>query len=128
MNINNPIESVDGVSVRCPSSYNYNLQDVSAPDSGRTEAGDMDKCRIGQCVKLELQWSNVDTDVCSQLLRAFNPEYVMVKYFDLMLGRFETKEFYVGDRKSKLYNGVTGIWSELSFNLIERNATNVPNF
>lgn len=116
----NPIASVDGVAVRCPSKYQYDLQDVSASDAGRTEAVTMDKKRIGQCVKLELAWNNISTDVASQILRAFNPEYIQVRYLDLMTGGYRTSEFYVGDRTSPMYNATLDIWENLSFNIIER--------
>ena len=116
----NPIASVDGVAVRCPSKYQYDLQDVSASDAGRTEAVTMDKKRIGQCVKLELAWNNISTAVASQILRAFNPEYIQVRYLDLMEGGYRTSEFYVGDRTSPMYNAELGIWENLSFNIIER--------
>lgn len=50
----NPIRSVNGKAVKCPSGYKYSLNDISASDAGRTEDTNMDKKRIGQCVKLEM--------------------------------------------------------------------------
>lgn len=116
----NPISKVGRVTVKCPSAYVYHLQDVSASDAGRTEDGTMDKNRIGQCVKLELKWWNLTTAEASTILNAFNAEYITVEYLDLKTGGFRSAEFYVGDRESPMYNAEMDLWSELSFNIIER--------
>ena len=116
----NPIASVNGVAVPCPSKYQYDLQDVSASDAGRTEAVTMDKKRIGQCVKIELSWGYISTADASRILTAFNPEYIHVRYLDLLSGNYRTSEFYVGDRSAPMYNAELGLWENLSFNIIER--------
>ena len=55
----NPIQSVGGVAIPCPSKYSWNLSDVSLADAGRTEDGKMHKMRITQKVHLEMEWQNV---------------------------------------------------------------------
>lgn len=116
----NPIRTVDGVAIPCPSSYQWGLSDVSAPKAGRTEAVTMDKMRIGQVRKLELSWQNISIGDASIVLKAFNPEYIFVEYLDAMEGKFVTSEFYVGDRTTPLYNCRLGVWSNVSFNIVER--------
>lgn len=117
----NPIRSVDGKAIiRSPSSYLWKLEDVSASDAGRTEDTVMHKKRVGQLVGLELSWQNVSTEVVSSLLKAFNPEYIEVCYLDAMEGKYMTSTFYVGDRSAPMYNATKGLWSNVSFNLIER--------
>ena len=125
MSIHNPIRSVDGVAIKCPSYFKWKLQDLSSKDSGRTQEGQMDKMRIGQIVGIELKWRNVTTEEASSILRAFNPEYITVCYLDPKEGLYRTVEFYVGDRSAPLYNCETGLWSEVSFNLVERDAIHV---
>lgn len=116
----NPIRSIDGVAIKCPSSFQWKLQDISEADAGRTEDTVMDKKRIGQCVKLELSWQNISIEEAADILRRFNPEYIEVCYLDAMAGEYLTKIFYVGDRSAPLYNCTKGIWNSLSFNIIER--------
>jgi hypothetical protein len=116
----NPIASVNGATIKCPSKYQYGLQDVSASDAGRTEAVTMDKKRIGQCVKVELSWAYLTTAEASAILRAFNPEYITVRYLDLLSGAYRTSEFYVGDRTAPMYNAEMGLWENVSFDIIER--------
>ena len=116
----NPIKTVDGETVKCPSVYQYYLQDISAADAGRTEDTVMDKMRIGQCVKLALEWHNIDLETCSDILTKFNPEYITVCYLDAMSGSYKTSEFYVGDRSAPMYNCRSVLWSNLAFDLIER--------
>ena len=116
----NPIRSVDGKSIKCPSSYLWKLEDISASDAGRTEDTVMHKKRIGQLVGIELSWQNIPTSDVSSILKAFNPEYVMVCYLDAMQGKYITSEFYVGNRSVPMYNAAKGLWQNVSFNLIER--------
>ena len=117
----NPIRSGDGKAiVRSPSSYLWKLEDVSAADAGRTEDTVMHKKRVGQLVGLELSWQNITTAEVSSILKAFNPEYIKVCYLDAMQGKYITSEFYVGNRSAPMYNATKGLWSNLSFNLIER--------
>ena len=116
----NPIASVDGAAITCPSSYKWELEDISAANAGRTEDTVMHKLRIGQIVKLNLEWQNVATAVAAEVLSKFNPEYVTVRYLDAMSGGYLTKVFYVGNRGAPLYNATLGLWSNVTFNLIER--------
>ncbi len=116
----NPIKSIDGSSVKCPSTFKWSLSDISASDAGRTEDTVMDKKRVGQCVKLELEWQNIPTSDVSVILQLFNPEYISICYLDAMKGEYVTSEFYVGDRSAPLYNCRMGLWSNVSFNVIER--------
>lgn len=118
----NPIKSVDGAEIKCPSSYKWKLEDLSAADAGRTEDYSMDKFRVGQIVGLDLKWNNVTTEDASDILKAFNPEYISVCYLDPKEGLYRTTVFYVGDRSAPLYNCATGLWQEISFSLIERHA------
>jgi hypothetical protein len=122
----NPIKSVDGAEIQCPSSFKWKLEDLSASDGGRTENYSMDKARKGQIVGLDLKWQNVTTEEASAILQAFNPEYISVCYLDPKEGLFRTSAFYVGDRSAPLYNCQTGLWSEVSFSIIERDAVEIP--
>jgi len=116
----NPIRSVDGKYIKCPSSYLYKLEDVSAADAGRTEDTMMHKKRIGQVIGIELSWQNITTAEVSELLKAFDPEYIEVCYLDAKEGKFMTSQFYVGNRSAPLYNSRMGVWQNVSFNIIER--------
>lgn len=116
----NPIQSVNGVAIACPSTYDYSLSDISAADSGRTEDTVMHKNKIGQCVTLGLAWRNISTATASAILQAFDPEYITVRFFDLKSGTYKPSVFYVGDRSAPMYNAKLGLWSGVSFNIIER--------
>ena len=116
----NPIQTVDSVAIPCPSSYQWKLGDISASGAGRTEDTVMHKLRIGQAVQITLGWQNVSTSVASEVLQAFNPEYITVSYLDPTQGGFVTTEFYVSDRSALLYNASMGLWSNITFTIIER--------
>lgn len=113
---------VDGAEMPCPSVFNWGLQDVSAAESGRTDDTIMHKNRVGQKRKIGLQWNGIGWEKTSQILQAFNPEYIMVTYPDMMSGHYETREFYVGDRSApvKLWWVNKKMIESLSFDIIER--------
>lgn len=132
----NPIKSVIAVNIdgsaiggavlytnlMIPSEYEYTLTDNSAPDAGRTEDQAMHKMRIGQTLRLDVKWSLPTLAECALLLTAFNAEYINVNYLDAKLGTWTTKRFYVGDRKTPLWNSTDGRWESLGFGLIQQNA------
>lgn len=120
MNDYNPLRSVDGKAVLCPSTYKWSLEDISASDAGRTEDTKMDKKRIGQIRKIELEWQNIGIADAANILTAFDPEYVNVCFLDAKSGQYVTSEFYVGNRSTPLYSSRMGLWSNVAFNLIER--------
>ena len=116
----NPIQSVDGKSIKAPSSYQWDMEDLSDSSAGRTEDCVMHKNRIGQKVAISLSWNNIPTPDASAILKAFDPEYISVKYLDPKVGGYATKTFYVGNRSAPLYNGKLGLWSNVSFKIIEK--------
>lgn len=109
-----------------PSSMEFGLQDISAADAGRVQdAGNtMYKMRTSQKRKLKLSWNNPTAAKVSEILKAFNPEYVYVKYHDAMENAWQVRQFYVGDRSAPLkWFGLDGKgtrYSKLSFDIIER--------
>ena len=110
----------DKVSVPCPTSYTVKYSDVSAADAGRTEDGKMHKMMIAQKVHVELEWKYLKTADSATILNAFNYEYLNVKYYDPMRQADVVKEFYTGDRSIQSYSTRQGLWTNITFNIIER--------
>lgn len=116
----NPIQSVGSSTVPAPSVYDFDVSDVSDSDAGRNDNGKMFKNLIGSCAKIELSWNNVSLAEGSDILSAFKNEYFSMTFFDGVKGTFRTTTFYRGDISAKMYNYRLGIWSSISFNVIER--------
>ena len=121
----NPIISVDGVALpHCPSSFDWEEEDLSNAQAGRTEDGGMDKNRIGTIASLKLEWQNLPLQTMERILRMFAPEYIYVVYIgpsvDPYYGYRRAETFYVGNRSMKVHNGKLNICEKLSFNLISR--------
>lgn len=114
--------TVDGVTIKTPSTFSWGLQDVSDSASGRTQDALMHKNRISQKRKLSIGWNNPTREEAAAILQAFNPEYVSVRYPDAMSGTDETRIFYVGDRGSpmKIWTINNKRYSQVSFDIIER--------
>ena len=107
-----------------PYKMDWGLQDVSTGTAGRTLDANctMHKERITQKRKLSLAWRMLDESDISAILTMFNPEYIYVSYYDAMDGRYEVRQFYVGDRTAPLkwFRTWTGTrYEELSFDIIE---------
>lgn len=117
-----PLRSIDGVAILTPSSFSIEIEDVSAANAGRTEDAVMHKETITTLVKLNLSWQGLTFDEAVSVLERFpkSREYFRVEYYDIALGGFTTKTFYVGNRTADMYSGVLKLWNNLSFNLIER--------
>lgn len=124
----NPIRYVDAAYVPTPSAYAVEYNDISAPEAGRTEDGNMHKLRVGTARKITLEWANVTASVGAELMRLFQPEYISVAFLDPRLNSYVSAQFYVGDRSVKMYSNALGTAiMTVSFNLIERAPFNVVN-
>ena len=109
-----------------PSQLTWGLQDISAADAGRVQdAGNtMYKMRTSQKRKLMLTWTLPTSAQASEILKAFNPEYFYVRYFDPMDNALNIRQFYVGDRSAPFQwyqiPGKGTRYNTLSFDIIER--------
>ena len=114
---------VDGVDIPCPSKCDIGYQDISAPYSGRTLDSLMWKNRVGQKVKIELEWLGVSDENAAIILQAFDPEYVNITYRDAKTNSIITKNFYIGDRKCSTYwwsDDDDMTFANITFNAVER--------
>ena len=108
-----------------PTAITYGLQDISAADAGRTQDANvtMHKNRIAQKRKLSLSWTNPTLAEASAIMKAFNPEYIYIRYIDVMEGGYVIKQFYRGDISSAFREirdkTANSVMSTLSFDVIE---------
>lgn len=116
----NPLKSVGGKTVKCPSQYKWEQIDVSASDAGRTEDGLMHKKKIRTVDGITLEWAYPTTTELKVILAAFSAEYISITYLSPTAGDFVTKTFYVGDRSSPMYNSTLNRWENVSFKIVER--------
>jgi len=108
--------------IPCPAhngGYQWSKEDIHDETAGRPLSGDMVVKRIGRVVKIGLEWRNVDYQTGSKALSAFQSEYSKVEFLDAEHGGYITRVFYTGGRKAALYNHAKGLWSSISFNIIQ---------
>ena len=113
-----------------PSEMTIGIQDVSAPDAGRSLDGIMHKMTISQKRTIQLAWWQPSPSVVSAVLNSVTydavthapVEYFPVQYTDPASNTLVTKMFYVGDRSAPLQVWGDGMkrYSKLSFKLIEQ--------
>ena len=121
----NPIISVDGVALpKCPSSFQWEQEDLSNSEAGRSEDGVMHKNRIGTIRGVKLEWQNLPIQTMQKIIKMFSPEYIRVVYIDPAVdpyyGYRREEIFYVGNRNVTVKNARLNICEKLSFNLISR--------
>lgn len=117
----NFVFQVNGSDVPIPSEFGWSIQDVSAPDSGRTLDGLMQKERVTRKEKIQLKWNGKSPEDTATILQAFADEYFNVTYVCPLTNSVVTKQFYCGDQSAPYYwwcNG--GLLESVSFNIIER--------
>ena len=123
--VSNPSSS-QMVYVKSPSKFDYELEDVSESDAGRTEDGNMQKMRIGQVNKINAEWQNISTDDAKTLMQMFNAEYFYVNFLDPFSGTYHTEYMYRGNISASMYSNWNstkstglggGVWT-ISFSLI----------
>lgn len=118
---------INGVALPCPTSYEFQLMDVSAGESGRTDDALMHKNTVAKKRKLILGWTTLNFAEASAIIQAVSgDEYFSVTYPDYLDGNIRaTRTFYVGDRTVpvKAFNMDDSAWQlteSISFDLIER--------
>ena len=112
---------VNGEDCPIPSEFNWSVQQVSSPDSGRTLDGMMHVERVTRKEKIGLKWAAKTPAETSQILQLFSGEYFQVTYRSPLTNSIVTKTFYSGDQSSPYYWWVrNGLLESITFNIIER--------
>lgn len=109
---------------RDPSSFEWGCEPVNSSTAGRSNDANatMHTERITQKRKISLKWVQLDADTTAEILQMFNPEYVYVRYWDAMGGRWEVRQFYTGATSAPLRWFQTWIgtrYESVSFDIIE---------
>ena len=123
----NPIKSIDGATdIPCPSSYTWELEDVSGKGAGRTEKNvKMNKMRIGQISACTFIWQGLTTAKANKVLKAFNSEYIFASVLDPLVGGYTGEvEFYVGNRSAAMFDARRGLWNDITFRIVRRSDIN----
>lgn len=103
-----------------PSDYAWGKQDISAPSAGRVASMVMLKMLMGKTRTLSLTWNYPTYASASQILQAFDHEYLIIKYQDALTGAQKTGHFYCGDMSADCHTHTDGgRWESITFNCIQ---------
>ena len=104
-----------------PYKYEWSLQRVSAGESGRSDDAVMHVNQVAQKRKIQLAWRTKTPAETATILQAVNPEYIWVRYWDMLDAQYETRKFYTGDRAApvKLWNTGKKIIETITVDIIE---------
>ena len=105
-----------------PAKFKWKKSDISGSNAGRTQDTTMHKNRVGAKRTLSIGWTNLKKSEITEILQAFEPEYVEVTYWDPLLGNDTTKTFYTGDIDADVrwWHSGKERYSSLDFDLVER--------
>ena len=124
----NPYLTINGVDVLPlieAGGLKWTMNDIDAPNSGRTLDGKMHRGKVTSKVKLELTFLPMSLENAKIILTVLNYEYVtVVLNIDPLAGGYATYEMYNSTRPATLYtvDRKTGEykWTGLTASLIER--------
>lgn len=111
---------INGEKVPTPQTYAWNIEDLDSEEgTGRNNAtGEMFRDRVSTKRKLIFTWPPLSISETSRLLKALEPEFIEVTYFDAREGGELTKTFYAGPQSANC--GHRSRWLGISANLIEK--------
>lgn len=113
----------NGVDVRTPTSFNWDMIDIESEDSGRsTMDGKYHTDVLTQKRVISYEWTDPAKEEVAVLLQLVNQNgYVNITYPDAMSGIYETREFKVMKRGAPFRNLRVGarLYSALSLEFEE---------
>lgn len=113
----------NGVDVRTPTSFNWDMEDILSGESGRsTNNGRSNVDIIAQKRKISYKWSDPSTEEVSSILQLINQKGIVnITYPDAMSGIYETRDFKTIKRGAPFRDLRVGarVFSELSLDFEE---------
>lgn len=113
---------IDGISIPPPSSYNFTEADLVI-NSERNAQGyaswDVVRQNVGS---INLTWDNLDGVRLTQVINAIRSKKTFtVTFFNPLIGKMETREFYAGDRAAELSRFVSAqtYWATITIPFVE---------
>lgn len=113
----------NGVDIRTPTSFSWDMKDVETPESGMTLDGKTHSDILAQKRSLSYSWKDPTKEEVAQYLQLVNQNrYIDVTYPDAMSGTYETREFKLVKRDAPFRDLRVGslLYSVLSFDFEER--------
>lgn len=117
---------INGIAVKDPNSYTWEMYDVSSAESGMTEDYVNKKDIQKTFRKLVCVWEQISFADASQLLKAIrlpsNPKEanMPIWFLDAEEGDWTTKIFTCGDRSMPLEMNNLNRWEQITVNFIEK--------
>lgn len=114
----------NGVEVVQPTEYKPNLATTSTEDSDRDQSLVMHNTPIGTVVSYSLRWEDITAEEASQILaQVLNQSSFSVHYFDIIVGSWNTAEFYASNFSASALTLEEGEerFDDLSFNIVAIN-------
>lgn len=110
---------IDNVKMPTPQTYTWSCEDLDGEEgTGRDANGEMFRDRVATKRKLSFTWPPLSVEETSRLLKALEPEFISVRYFDAREAQFVERTFYAGPQSAVC--GHRSRWLGITVNLIEK--------
>lgn len=105
MSVNNPLITINGVSLSPREVSSYNLSYAKLwKDAGRDMSGRLHSTLIGIFPNIDVVTSVLDFNDAEALSNAINEDFFSVTYWDTQTSSMKTKTFYAADHDITLLN------------------------
>lgn len=114
---------VDGIALPIPSTYNFDIEDLSSAATGRTLDGIMHKDVVSTKAYIECSWKKLSWDDAATILNAVDgkPQFVLDYVDPRVPNQILRGDFYVGKRGGVALNlnDANRTWQDISFTFIQ---------
>ena len=98
------ILKVDGIDIPDPSSITISRNKVWSQNTGRTKSGKYVGDLAAIKWRIDATWNNISENKAQEIMSAFEPAYVNVRFRNPKTKANTTTKFYGGDETLNVYN------------------------
>lgn len=114
---------VDGIALPIPSTYKFDMEDLSSAATGRTLDGIMHKDVVSTKAYIECSWKKLSWEDAATVLNAIDgkPQFVLDYVDPRVPNQILRNDFYVGKRGGVALNiqDPEQAWEDISFTFIQ---------
>lgn len=110
-------------SIPFPTSVKWSYNEISTENSGRSKSAKMNKRIVATKRKIECNWTMIDDDTSSAILKKIKPfTYIYLKFMDPFEGKDIVKKFYTDDVSGdeRFLSSKGKYYWDISFSFIEQ--------
>lgn len=115
------ILKVDDTNIPDPTSITISRNKVWAQNTGRTKSGKYVGDLIAVKWRIDATWNNISETKAQEIINAFEPSFVNIRFKNPKTKSFATAKFYSGDETLNVYNYEIeqAVYESVSLSIVE---------